>query len=82
MLLFFLVNRDLVKSQAIFTTSLLNASLNFVPPFYDKGYQKIPLNGIQILDSVVDGVGSPKINNYQIEYLREKKKDLFWKTLQ
>ncbi|KGN48954.1 CSC1-like protein At4g35870 [Cucumis sativus] len=53
MLLFFSVNGDSTKLQAIFTLGLL--VMYKLLPSYDDGYQRMLLEGIQTIDSVVDG---------------------------
>lgn len=53
MLLFFSVNGDSTKLQAIFTLGLL--VMYKLLPSYDDGYQRMLLEGIQTVDSVVDG---------------------------
>lgn len=52
MLLFFSVNGDSTKLQAIFTLGLL-VMYKLLP--YDDGFQRTLLEGIQTVDSVVDG---------------------------
>lgn len=53
MLLFFSVNGDSTKLQAIFTLGLL--VMYKLLPSYDDGFQRMLLEGIQTIDSVVDG---------------------------